>query len=66
VCVCVCVCVCAITVSLLTIMIRGSYGSYSFPLNTSLAITVSLLTIILAYVTANTALKIMLTQRWEL
>ena len=26
----------------------------------------SLLTIILAYVTINTALKIMLTQRWEL
>jgi len=35
-------------------------------LNTSLAIIVSLLAIILAYVTSNTALKIVLTQRWEL
>ena len=59
-------CVCAITVSLLTIMIRGSYVSYSFPLNTPLGIIVSLLRITLAYVTINTALKIMLTQSWEL
>jgi len=34
--------------------------------NTSLAIIASLLTIILAYITINTALKIMLIQRWEL
>jgi len=55
---CVCVCVCNYC------QFTDDYDKGE--LNTSLAIIVSLLAIILAYVTSNTALKIVLTQRWEL
>ena len=62
-CVCVCLCnYCQFTDD----YDKGELWFLWLPLNTFLAIIASLLTIILAYVTINTALKIMLTQRWEL